>query len=166
MIIYSGELPSQFLHPSTTLSATQPPYFFDQRILPPGEDHQSAFSLSGEDLLETFDDGSNSNLYPGNMSRVQQRYPTIDNDNSGDLFPPLHLASINDALFSNTTQPYASSTTLGSPPPNRMSVSSINQYIGSKLVRKASERRRRRPATHFCHLCGADYTSTQNLGCL
>ena len=51
VIIYSGELPSQFSHPSTTLSATQPPYSFDQRTLPPGEDHQPTFGLSGGDLL-------------------------------------------------------------------------------------------------------------------
>jgi len=162
VIIYSGELPSQHLHHRTTLSATQPLYFLDHRTLPPGEDHQS-FSVSGRDLPETFDDGSNPR-YLGNVAHVQSRHLTIDNDYSGILFLPLHSPSTNDTLFSNTTQPYVSTT--HPPPSDSVCVSSMNQYTGSEFVRKVSERRRKRPAVHFCHLCGADYTSAQNLGCL
>ena len=163
VIIYSGELPSQHSHRSITLFATQSPYFLDPRTLLLGEDHQSTFGVSGGDLSEIFDDSSEPR-YLGNVACVRPRCMTIGNDDSGNLFPPLHSAGANDTSFPNTTQSDASTTLPSSPA--RMNVPSTNQYIGSKLVRKASERRRRRPAAFFCHLCGADYTSTQNLGCL
>ncbi|KAF8344535.1 hypothetical protein F5887DRAFT_918095 [Amanita rubescens] len=147
----------------TTMSAAseRPPYVLNSL------GKESAFSIPGGNLGSkvSYDHGSCSR-YPDNVAPTSlPPHPITDGDNPGNPSPSLHTASMDVAFFKGPAELHVPPP-VPQLPPDRTYVSPTNQHIPRNAVRRASNMRRTRPASHRCFLCGADYTKAHNLNCL